>query len=849
MANYQISITLSGTDNASAAFKEVNKQLGELNKTSGDASQKVPAANSALNGMKTAVTGMVTAWAGMKMIDKIEEITALGDKVNIARDAFNNLNGGAGPAAETLKAMQESTGGVVDNLTLMESANKLLMMGLAGTGDEAASLTELAVKLGSVMGKDAAESVGDFAALLANQSMPRLDNFGISSGRVRQRIEELIATGKAANREEAFKLAVLEEGAKALGKLGSAADAASTPLARLQTNLDNFGQDFASRVSTSVQGIIGITEVALGQNPIQIQQREAAQTAADTFVNEYYGRMMERLSAGSAGGFGQAATLLDPAMLEDVGSEAGKAYINAVIYEIEMGADVGTALHRVTGITPDSPIGQAMISGIRETMREIEAEAAAEASSERWRNMMSGILAAPGELFQQGQAFGAAFLAAAEESGLLEQIEKEQEAYRKRQEAATAFFNKMRGDVRSFAKDFSTALAGALETVPPRLLALDSLNIAVEELQGNVLNAAMIAGAYQPTTLDVRAMQAGGVQDWQMGEMPEFLTEAQAAGIRQQYHEAVLEVERLQGLVDQGLLNDDELVKAQGIADNIGRMADEADRAAAAFENIRLSDVFGTTGGGMGGEITDMVIAQMKAAGATPEEIAAMQQALDLQSGRQTTASLTMQNQIAPMLAGMTPEQAAMAQANLTAAFQQAALMGITPDQMTNMQMMMGVGAGGQVIPGMNPQMLALLGAGQGMNILTGGLEALFGGTTGEGAGIMGLIGALTGTGGEGAGLAAGLVGATEEMANLNAAADEASAPFGAMESSTTEAHNKLTSMKGMLDSMSKGDYSIKVKVELTGDGAWVLQGGGMGQTVRDNGGSVPGTSGRTVER
>jgi hypothetical protein len=69
--------------------------------------------------------------------------------------------------------------------------------------------------------------------------MPRLDNFGISSGRVRQRIEELQKAMPGMTRETAFLQAVMEEGSISLEKLGERADDTLTSLEQLASAYTN----------------------------------------------------------------------------------------------------------------------------------------------------------------------------------------------------------------------------------------------------------------------------------------------------------------------------------------------------------------------------------------------------------------------------------------------------------------------------------------------------------------------------------------------------------------------------------------------------------------------------------
>jgi hypothetical protein len=78
---------------------------------------------------------------------------------------------------------------MVSDAELMKSANQFLVMGLADSTEEASKFAEMATQLGRAMGKEAVPAMADFAAMLANQSIPRLDTFGISSGNVRQSIE------------------------------------------------------------------------------------------------------------------------------------------------------------------------------------------------------------------------------------------------------------------------------------------------------------------------------------------------------------------------------------------------------------------------------------------------------------------------------------------------------------------------------------------------------------------------------------------------------------------------------------------------------------------------------------
>lgn len=336
------------------------------------------------------------------------------------------------------------------------------------------------------------------------------------------------------------------------------------------------------------------------------------------------------------------------------------------------------------------------------------------------------------------------------------------------------------------------------------MLALFDLHQTVSELEAGVAEATAVAFQHQPGA-------AGG-------GMPTFLTQGQADAIRAQYEAARQEMERLKALADQGLIREEELTNAQRLTDELGGMADEAQRAADAFEQIRLSDVFGTGGGGMMGEISDLIIDQMRALEKTPEAIEAMRRALDLASGRETGASLFFKEQMIPMMAGMSPEVAAGVVQNWNASLGNAALMGLTPQGAALMGMAQGAGQG-------------LLGMAQGGQF--GGVGQLLGG-----------VASLLGGGGEGGGAIGGLPVMLEQVNEKSA---RAAGNFQDINTATSGALSDLSGVKGLLAEMAKKQNIIRVKLDVDDGGLMALLGsvGGIAGAVRNNGGVTPGTDAR----
>lgn len=167
------------------------------------------------------------------------ELAELGAQSLRTRTAFENISGGADEAAIRLAAMQRATRGAVSETTQMALANRLMQMGLANNAQELEKVTSMAIRLGTAMGRNATQSVEEFSLLLANQSIPRLDTFGISAGTVRTRINELQAATADMTREEAFMIATFEEGEAAMERLGEATDDTALSFERARARIED----------------------------------------------------------------------------------------------------------------------------------------------------------------------------------------------------------------------------------------------------------------------------------------------------------------------------------------------------------------------------------------------------------------------------------------------------------------------------------------------------------------------------------------------------------------------------------------------------------------------------------
>ena len=772
-------VRISAEDNFSTVFQKYNDALKQTSQGSSDVVNAANQQQTAFSQLGSALTGMIAAYAGMKGLQLVADMVALGDQANRTEAVFRNLTTSMGDYAGIMAGLREATGGIVSDMQLQEAASKMLQMGLADTSDSLDKLAGMAVKLGSAMGMDVNKAFSDFSLMLANQSIMRLDQFGISGAAVRQRMNELKETMPELSKEMRFMQAVMEEGQTALEKLGASADAASTPLARLQTTLQNFGQDFSQNVSAGVQGLLGIVEI-LSQHPELL-----GQTAGQVFQNIPTGLYQQGI---------------DPNVLRQSYAEFS-----------------GT----------QSRMGAPSAYSVTDMLASVTAQYAA-MQQEMQNSLISGASGGSGSPLSFQNIFGW----------------KQNEVRQARQDVTEFFGSWVHG----------------VETVT-----------AVSRQAG----ALMPSGEGMNKLTESRAAQ---------GEFSSFMGGSGVGQYTTREHadEIAAQFERIKALGDQGLLSDDDVRKA-------GELKDAAEKAATAFENMKLSDVFGQQSGGLAGQMTDMVVRQMKAQGKSDAEIKAYQQNADLASGRQTQSSVAFEQQIVPMLANMNPEDAAKAMMNLQNFMQRAELAGgLTPQQMqTGMQMAVGAtgqGGGqqftigqGQTLSGVSAQtgipveqLLAATGASNARNVQAGtyslgGLqgggqmlspEAILASLTGFGGaqpgGLTGLAADHANTGGGAKAGKGGLDAMAASMDTMKANVEEVGVGFDAMAASATVASTQMDAIATAVEKINGQELKLKLSAD---DPMGILplitalSGGGLSlaSLVQGNGGATPGTQTRNT--
>ena len=726
MAGREATITLKVVDNFSQALSKFKTQMGQAGDAVTQAGDKAKTGKKFIGELSTEMKGMIAGIGIAGVINFAEGLNEIGTKANRAKEVMRQLTTEMGGLDTVMGNLRTATGGAIDDITLMESSNKLLLSGLASNGDELTKVIELATKLGGAMGEDAASSIENFSLMLLNQSIPRLDSFGISGSKVREEINELIRTGQAANREEAFKMAVFQQGAVALDKLGASANVSSTELGKLQVKLNQLMIQFGSGFATSIEAGAGMINLAESNDWHDIFVATLNAIESELTGKEIQG--VERKQEAQA--FMQSFATM---------TNAQKSFSDSIAETYTRMEETRKAVERYNGDALASAdlmndfTGTTNAANEALRLQEIAHSRAARAGEYQYNSMLANV------------------------------IESQERA------AETA---RLMGEVTPTWQDFYASAAQ---------VEFGLNNMQTTTIAGN--------GITFTNPDDVSAIQAD------------------LETVNQQ-------VERLAELNAQGYISDDDLAKAQAMADNFGRMADEAASMARDIKDLSLSELFGQ---GDGGQLAEAGSAIERLIG-DADVAEAFNDAFGLASGAETSISQAFDSAIAPAIAAVAEQQGAQAATHYLESYLEA----IRTGQMAGgtQGQIAGMGAGSV------PFMMGADGALQ--------PNAIFpqpeGGTTAFGMGESGAF---------------DVTPFVEGMEMVQTAAEDISNTE--IEVDTSQAEASVTQLDTLLQNIVNTSWSVMVDVVYNDPGAPTGSAGGSAtDNARRNGGQPAGVDRRT---
>lgn len=268
--------------------KDAGKEVDKLKESTEGATKKTKGFNLAQAAAKIGLAAMT-----VQAIRQIPQLANLGFKYKNAQIALAAFAGSAEKATAITDAVTEAAGFAIDKFTAVRNATRLLSLGLASNADEAANLTKVATVLGATMGTDMHESFENFTLLLANQSILRLDTYGISGAKVREEMARLAAEMPELDRSMRFTTATMTIAEEKMAKLEEAGFEATSSIDRLDAVVGNLKISAAEFVA---EGVLPVTDGLTGVADATKAANEKLAEGVDTF--EDYEIALEKAGEG-----------------------------------------------------------------------------------------------------------------------------------------------------------------------------------------------------------------------------------------------------------------------------------------------------------------------------------------------------------------------------------------------------------------------------------------------------------------------------------------------------------------------------------------------------------------------
>jgi hypothetical protein len=145
-----------------------------------------------------------------------------------AAASFTTLAGGAGKANAMIEAFIQGSGNTADRVTATAEAMRLFNIGMAQDADQMREFTTLSRGMSQALGRPTEYIQEQLSLALANQSMLRFDQLGLSIERHQEITATMTATNQGLSSEMIFQNALLQQASEKYYNLATAQTALAT---------------------------------------------------------------------------------------------------------------------------------------------------------------------------------------------------------------------------------------------------------------------------------------------------------------------------------------------------------------------------------------------------------------------------------------------------------------------------------------------------------------------------------------------------------------------------------------------------------------------------------------------
>ena len=270
-----VQVDITALNNASPVIKQVASDIGGLETSAAQAargtsginsemqSAEVTAANyaTAIGMVTTAVTLMVGAYNLGEIGAQNTRLMESGE--TLARSYGDSLD-------NIISKVNEASLGTVSNMSIIESSNKAMMLGVSGSAEQLASLMEIAALRGRAMGISTTQAFDDMVRGIGRMSPMILDNLGIvvdaegTYGAYAQSIGKSSSELTRSEKIQALLNKVIEEGNELLDDAGGLVDDNAAKYERLEARVDDYQATLAmaidNAINPSIEGFLSMAD-------------------------------------------------------------------------------------------------------------------------------------------------------------------------------------------------------------------------------------------------------------------------------------------------------------------------------------------------------------------------------------------------------------------------------------------------------------------------------------------------------------------------------------------------------------------------------------------------------------
>lgn len=258
-----VQVDITALNNASPVIKQVAADIGGLETSASKAAAGTSGMNSEMQSAEmtamsyaTAIGMITTAVTVMIGAYEMGEIGAQNSRLiesgqTLARSYGDSLD-------QILAKVSEASLGTVSNMSIIESSNKAMMLGVSGSAEQLASLMEIAALRGRAMGISTTQAFDDMVRGIGRMSPMILDNLGIvvdaegTYGAYAASIGKSSSELTRSEKIQALLNKVIEEGNELLDDAGGLVDDNAAKYERLEARIDNYQATLVIAVDNAI---------------------------------------------------------------------------------------------------------------------------------------------------------------------------------------------------------------------------------------------------------------------------------------------------------------------------------------------------------------------------------------------------------------------------------------------------------------------------------------------------------------------------------------------------------------------------------------------------------------------